>query len=896
MKKYIDRRGIHKHGKQHLRASLESISDPSMEMMIVSQPESQRGVLIKQASGSKIPKRRPLLLSGVKIAVPIIPVRPPVRTAAHVGSKQKVMSSQKLRFRYQMATVVTSKRISVHESDDFVWKGTNCLSITVDLDKSFLRNGSFANLTIRIMDEWNSRYMPKHSKLPIGSCVATSFGLGVLVGWRVEDDMHLVRSLWQRRGSGSACAYLRRDSIQTTVEAAVGFDVLAATVGRGTIVAYTGSGGSDFRSGRYLVSVAPEDEQTETPSRQSHSYLRRRLRRHIVEANRCDILSCNSARYVPIIEHIRSAAMYQLQIDRYTELSGKERDTSNEAWGTFSRHFTILWKSFLRAIEEDDEFDDGMNEFIQSCVNFLNQLDVPSGKEVGNTAASPADDTNNPNKHGLNLDAAGSFVIHDTDSIKSQSRSQHSNKLSSTGTTFITEQSFDKAPADSGFGIMDSMFDIFYKCENNNGSTGGVSSEYVPQLEGIEIQFTPRRRRRIDKNYARAFAILRTLTRTVAIAQAASADEPEFKMGLSICHEILLFVKTVIKVQQKNTNHDSVDIWRAAWSEIVSVFGPSLDRLKKIGEGIAGTGALIFWSIFLFMIGTTVILLLFFLHLFSNTNSAFLPPLFFTTFLAIHVERMEHQGRRAKVRLLRLVDFIVQDESLFLAMEQGDWNRCALQIELAMVHAKIIDESSRDHYHKTAKFLYNHFSAATSRSNSAADRNSEKLSQFLLAIQLIVAPRKSILKLLLHDWIFDLLERIFVRAFAMNELATRMLTIHCSNFQNLRRLRMLKDFSVAGKLWIPIIDAADEEFSWAVSKLPEEAKTYILPISNLFSLCVSQFHKNDKCVLQHDWLDFLMDDEAAEIINDLDMKLILALESFSCDIKQTMVVLPYYPE
>ena len=93
-----------------------------------------------------------------------------------------------------------------------------------------------------------------------------------------------------------------------------------------------------------------------------------------------------------------------------------------------------------------------------------------------------------------------------------------------------------------------------------------------------------------------------------------------------------------------------------------------------------------------------------------------------------------------------------------------------------------------------------------------------------------------------------------------------------------------------------IIDAADEEFSWAVSKLPEEAKMYILPISNLFSLCVSQFHKNDKCVLQHDWLDFLMDDEAAEIINDLDMKLILALESFSCDIKQTMVVLPYYPE
>ena len=110
---------------------------------------------------------------------------------------------------------------------------------------------------------------------------------------------------------------------------------------------------------------------------------------------------------------------------------------------------------------------------------------------------------------------------------------------------------------------------------------------------------------------------------------------------------------------------------------------------------------------------------------------------------------MEKHGRRAKARLLRFVDFIVQDDALFQALEQGDWVCCTEQIEFAMVQAKIIDEQSREHYtyHKTVQFLYNYLSSATSRSNSAAARNNEKLAQFLLAIQLFAAPRKATLEL-----------------------------------------------------------------------------------------------------------------------------------------------------
>ena len=792
--------------RRRKRKTQPATNEPAIELVCNGRAHDDNSEpLIHLLSPPASKSRRPVLLPGVKIAVPVLPINPD-------APKQRSSSRKRRKERFQMATVVSSKRICVFEKNNMPQsgnRGTNCLTITVNLDKCFLRNGQFATMTLRIMDKWGSKYMPKHSKLPMGSCVATSFGLGVLVGWRVEDDVHIVRSLWQHRGSGSACAYLRRDSIHATMEAAVGFEA-NTTHGRGTVVGYV-NGGPEFKSGRYFVAITEEGS---------------RHHRHVLELNRMDVLSCESAKFIPTVEHIRAAAQYQLQIDRYNELRDAKsnyEEISNKMWGDFSKHFDILWKSFLRAIEEDHEFDDGMNEFIQNCVNFLNQLDSP---DYEGTPFSPSG-----NGYDIdNFDA--SIYIHATDCSTSQCSSKNASSAIAAG---------DGEKPDSGFWLMNNMFEIFQSNRDAHDAEGDRDNPI--NLEGIEIQCTPRRRS--DKNYARAFAMLRTLTKTVTLAKAACADEPSFKMGLSVCHEFLLFVKTVIKVQQKNMNHESLMIWRSAWDEIVAVFGPVHRRLRKIGEGIA--------------------------------------------------ERMEKHGRRAKVRLLRFVDIIVQDDVLFLALEQGDWTRCAQQFESAIVEANIIDEQSREHYRKTAQFLYNHFSSATSRSNGAADRNNEKMAQFLMAIQLFAAPRKALLELFLRDSVLEMLERIFVRAFSKDEVASRMLNIHCSNIQTLRQFRMLKDFTIAGKLWIPLLDAADEEFSWAVSKLPANAQEYLSPISSLFSLCVVQFHKMDEGDLTKDWLKFLMDEEAADIIYDLDMKLILALEQFSRDVRDTMVVLPYYP-
>lgn len=95
-----------------------------------------------------------------------------------------------------------SRRIHIAPNKRTRKRNTNCLSINVILDKALLRGSKFVEMNLRIMDDWN--YVPRHSKFPIGSCVATTFGVGVLVGWRVEDDMHIIRSLWKRSGPGES--------------------------------------------------------------------------------------------------------------------------------------------------------------------------------------------------------------------------------------------------------------------------------------------------------------------------------------------------------------------------------------------------------------------------------------------------------------------------------------------------------------------------------------------------------------------------------------------------------------------------------------------------------------------------------------------------------------------
>lgn len=737
--------------------------------------------------------RRQPLQKGVKVAVPIFPIQPKSK-----GCKRRWNTSQ-----FQMGTVVSSQRIFVGDQvDETQNECTNCLTVTVKLDRAFLRNADFAEMSFRVMDEWSARYMPKCSKVPIGSCVATTFGVGVLVGWRVEDDIHVVRSLWQRRGFGSAHAYLNRNAIHSTLEAAVGFDV-NTRFGSGVVLAYV-DGGRTFQNGRYFVAIKEDG----------------RHHGHVLGIQRKDIVSCHGAHFIPIIEHIREAATYQIQVDTYQaslrEQQFQESDPTHEKfWNICSTYADILWKSFLKAVEEDKDFDEGMNEFIASIIDFLEKLDE-SSVISDDTKSTISDDF-----------IASDFEVE----------------------CVVLEDGQPKAEAETmepGFWVINDILGGVFRSPLADMTSGDVSAkESSPAAKPIsektrvsdELEITT------SKNYKRAFSLIRTLMKTVSVAQASSADHPHFRMAMAISYDFLLFVRTLLKVQRKNLPIQSIEIWKRALGEIGLTFGPIKDRLEKIGRGIA--------------------------------------------------QRMEKQGRKAKIRVLQFVDIVVGDEKLLFALEQGEWDLSIARLEIALVKSKIIPEESLFYYRKTAQFVLDHIQS--SATGSAAARNNEKLAVLAQLVQSIASPRRSILKVFRRDEVLELFERILVRVFCKEEKAARTLTIHAANFHSLRHLRMLKNFSVSGGIWIPLLDAADEEFSWLVSHMPDNSKEFMCPLSSLFSLCVAQFHKIGAGDLSKDWLDFLLEDDAVRIIQDLNMKLILALESFSRDLREMIEVLPYYP-
>jgi len=735
-------------------------------------------VSISSSTLSKPAHQRPILQAGVKMVVPIFPMHPGVKLG-------NVSSSF-----FQMGTVVSCKRVNIRpfcESDSrhASRRHTNCLSVTVILDRCFLRDGKFTEMTMRIMDDWEKQYVPRHSKFPIGACVATSFGVGVLVGWRVEDDCHIVRSLWQRRGAGSANAYLNRQALQGVVEAAVGFAV-QTTLGKGDVLSYV-SAGRNFKLGRYFVHIkeqGPHDGQ-------------------VLEFNRCDILSCQGPEFIPVIELIREASQYQIQVDNYESAirhqMHKESSPDKGHWKAFSKGFQTIWDSFLLALEEDREFDEGVNRFFTNIIDFLDRLDKPETEKESMTPK---------------LQNKDCFV-------------------ETIGIDLATSTESGKSCADQpgpGFWLLNS---IFISRDKPKDESSAVVESTVEVLKADLLEA-----------YKKANSVIRALMKTVAIARASSKDQPNLRLGLSIFYEFLLFLRTIVKVHQKNVSPTSLVIWKRTMTEISATLGPSKERIEKVIKGI--------------------------------------------------IERMERQGNKAKVRILRFVDLVLLDERFLFALEKGEWDIFVQSVEDALVQSRIVEEDSRMHYRTTLKYIIRLLSSASSGDESASIRNTEKMAQLGKALKWIASPRRSVLKLLRSDFMMEFLERVFVRVFRNEPAASRMITIHASNIHTLRQLRMLKDFTIAAKLWIPMLDAADEEFRWAVTNMPDNFKDMMVPMSKLFSLCVAQFHRIGGGDLTADWLNFLMQDDAVKLIQQLDEKLILYLESFCKDIKEFMVVLPYY--
>jgi hypothetical protein len=160
-------------------------------------------------------------------------------------------------------------------------------------------------------------------------------------------------------------------------------------------------------------------------------------------------------------------------------------------------------------------------------------------------------------------------------------------------------------------------------------------------------------------------------------------------------------------------------------------------------------------------------------------------------------------------------------------------------------------------------------------------------------LKIVATPGRSILKLLTKDDVLDMFDRVLVRVFEKDPVCSMMINIFANHFYSIRHLRYLNNMAITGKLWETVLDAVDEELSFATAEFPEQTQEFLKPFVKLFSLGVSQFHSIQSGAVSGDWLDFLLEDESVKLIQELDGRFIDFLESLCRDVKTIFEVMPY---
>jgi hypothetical protein len=227
-------------------------------------------------------------------------------------------------------------------------------------------------------------------------------------------------------------------------------------------------------------------------------------------------------------------------------------------------------------------------------------------------------------------------------------------------------------------------------------------------------------------------------------------------------------------------------------------------------------------------------------------------------------------------------------------LEAGEYVQCVHRLEWAVIQANILQEETLIQYRKALLFLYNNIAPKLKNHGKAAARSGKRFSYLARLVSILATPRRSILKYLTKDYILDIIERVFIRIFQRQDQASQMISIFSFNFRSFRQLRILSNMAISGKLLIPILDAADEEFAWMVSRTPTQTKDFLTPLSKLFSLGVAHFHLIQKADAIGDWLDFLMEEDAVRMIQQLDRTLMLSVQGLCHDVREIMDILPYY--
>lgn len=208
------------------------------------------------------------------------------------------------------------------------------------------------------------------------------------------------------------------------------------------------------------------------------------------------------AKFIPVVEQLKEAAKYQMQVDNYQAeklqlLLQDETLLLDKTWHIFSQSFELLLSSFIKACEEDENFDSEISNFLLQFISFLEDFEV-GGARRRQKKSSLGD---------------GNSVVDVTDECKSD------------GT--LTEKIVGdmKEPSSS------------MKSEVSDHSPGlWFLSDLFSDVNRIDHVDAPGSEKDIPihrsgaTSYKKVYAVLTILMRTVSITEAGCTDKPNFKV------------------------------------------------------------------------------------------------------------------------------------------------------------------------------------------------------------------------------------------------------------------------------------------------------------------------------------------------------------------------------
>lgn len=213
---------------------------------------------------------------------------------------------------------------------------------------------------------------------------------------------------------------------------------------------------------------------------------------------------CKAAKFIPVVEQIKEAAKYQIQVDLY-EVAMLQRsiedDGIHKTWRVFSEGFELFLSSFIKAVEEDTNFDSEISNFLSFIIEFLEDFDLGEKRK-------------NKRYDTITVDNSLPTLI------------------PTTQTPLEIEVDPMEMKSEPGSWIMNDIFrDMMMRPSGSKHSNMGTSLDQQQQHQQEQHPLVESNSRAIQEYYNKIYAFLRTITRTIAIARSSSSDKPNFKVS-----------------------------------------------------------------------------------------------------------------------------------------------------------------------------------------------------------------------------------------------------------------------------------------------------------------------------------------------------------------------------